>query len=332
MGLEESIRTSAGDHLSAVGYTVLTGENTLQLLTDNGVDTTKVCDSTCALSAARELKARLFISGSVAQTEGDYLAFVRLFDPATGQQLASVKLEGKRVKDLRVQFDKQASSFFQRGLKLEGDGAPGRSASSDGSGGPENGRPKATQEGTSSTSRKEASRRNQSGKTAPNDALGPGGIGAGLNSALGGIGRSEVMRDEEGLESQGSDRNRGVSDGFDLGPRILGTTQFIPGRTTVMGGLTADEVGRLMRRHWNEVKYCYEKELTNSPNLAGKVAVYFEIGPVGDVQLAQVKETDLKNADVEECILSNVRRWKFPAPRGGGIVNVNYPFIFQKQQ
>jgi hypothetical protein len=189
---------------------------------------------------------------------------------------------------------------------------------------------------------------------AASDVLGPGGIGTGLNTALGGINGGAAMGDAEGLGglgargggsggggtglgigglgSHGSGRGRGGSGEFDLGGKGKGTTQFIPGRTTVMGGLTADEVGRIIRRHWNEIKYCYEKELTKNPNLAGKVAVYFEIGPVGDVMVAQVKETDLHDNNVEECMLSNVRRWKFPAPRGGGVVNVNYPFIFQAQQ
>jgi pSer/pThr/pTyr-binding forkhead associated (FHA) protein len=189
---------------------------------------------------------------------------------------------------------------------------------------------------------------------AASDVLGPGGIGTGLNHALGGINGGAAMGDAEGLGglgargggsggggtglgigglgSHGSGRGRGGSGEFDLGGKGKGTTQFIPGRTTVMGGLTADEVGRIIRRHWNEIKYCYEKELSKNPNLAGKVGVYFEIGPVGDVTVAQVKETDLHDNNVEECMLANVRRWKFPNPRGGGVVNVNYPFIFQAQQ
>jgi hypothetical protein len=33
------------------------------------------------------------------------------------------------------------------------------------------------------------------------------------------------------------------------------------------------------------------------------------------------------NAKVEQCIAQSVRRWTFPAPEGGGIVVVSYPFV-----
>jgi len=33
------------------------------------------------------------------------------------------------------------------------------------------------------------------------------------------------------------------------------------------------------------------------------------------------------NSTVESCIAQSVRRWSFPAPDGGGIVVVNYPFM-----
>ena len=99
MTLEEDIRSVAGNHLTALGYTVLTGENTLRVLADNGVDATKACEASCALDAARELKAEYFIAGSVAKSEGTYVAFIRLFEQRRGQQLDSVKLEGEKVRD-----------------------------------------------------------------------------------------------------------------------------------------------------------------------------------------------------------------------------------------
>jgi len=37
----------------------------------------------------------------------------------------------------------------------------------------------------------------------------------------------------------------------------------------------------------------------------------------------------MNNAVVEECIIRNIKRWVFFAPKGGGIVVVRYPFIFK---
>lgn len=187
-------------------------------------------------------------------------------------------------------------------------------------------------------------------QAATSDIFGPAGRGTGLNDAIGGISGAAANGDAYGvgglgargggaggggnglgiggLGGHGGGRGRGGGGEFDLGGKGKGVTQFVPGNTHVIGGLTADEVGRIIRRHWNEIKYCYEKELSKDPNLAGKVGVAFQIGPIGDVVTAKVSETDLHSNNVEECMLSNVRRWKFPNPRGGGVVDVNYPFIF----
>jgi hypothetical protein len=116
MGLEETLRTIAGDALVPRGYTVLTGETTLKVLQENGVDPGKACEASCALEAAKEMKARLFISGSIATSEGEHLVFVRLFDSVTGNQLASVKLEGATIKAVRKQFEEKADAFFEKGL------------------------------------------------------------------------------------------------------------------------------------------------------------------------------------------------------------------------
>jgi hypothetical protein len=121
--IEEAVRTVAGDELTPHCYTVLTGETTLALLEDNGVDPGKACEASCALEAARHLKAKLFISGSVVTSEGEFVAFVRLFENETGRQLASVQLEAATAKELRRSFAAQAPAFFGKALGLAGTSA-----------------------------------------------------------------------------------------------------------------------------------------------------------------------------------------------------------------
>jgi hypothetical protein len=94
-------------------------------------------------------------------------------------------------------------------------------------------------------------------------------------------------------------------------------------------GLAKEVVERIVRRHWNEIRYCYEKELSHDPNLAGKITVDFVIGPIGDVVKAETGESTLGSAAVASCVTANVQRWQFPPPAGGGIVDVHYPFLFQ---
>jgi len=101
------------------------------------------------------------------------------------------------------------------------------------------------------------------------------------------------------------------------------------GRPIIMGSLSMEIIRRVIRSHRDQIKYCYSKELTRFPNLAGKVAVKFTISPKGYVTQATVSQTTLRNASVERCICEKIRTWKFPEPKGGGIVIVNYPFILQ---
>ncbi|QSQ26867.1 TonB family protein [Pyxidicoccus parkwayensis] len=187
-------------------------------------------------------------------------------------------------------------------------------------------------------------------KGGASDVFGPGGFGTGLNNALGGLKGGAAMGDAQGvgglgsrgtgtggggtalgiggLGTQGTGRGAGGSGGIDLGGRGKSITKVIPGKTTVVGGLDKDVIAKVIRRHQGEIKYCYESELNKDPSLAGKVAVAFTIDPTGAVSDANVSETTLNNSKAEQCMLSRIRRWKFPEPKGGGVVSVTYPWIF----
>jgi TonB family protein len=78
----------------------------------------------------------------------------------------------------------------------------------------------------------------------------------------------------------------------------------------------------------NEIRFCYEKALAGAPGLGGRVTTTFTIGPMGQVNAAFVTASTLGHAAVEGCIVAAIRRWPFPAPRGGGAVIVSYPFLF----
>ena len=56
-----------------------------------------------------------------------------------------------------------------------------------------------------------------------------------------------------------------------------GAPEVIPGTPEVRGSLDKEIIRRIIRRHINEVKFCYERELVKSPNLMGRVMVQFTI-------------------------------------------------------
>jgi hypothetical protein len=102
-----------------------------------------------------------------------------------------------------------------------------------------------------------------------------------------------------------------------------------PPNIKLRGGLDKEIVRRVIRRHLNEVKFCYEKELMKNADLYGRVMTEFTISGNGQVLASAVQSSSLNNAVVEQCIAQAVRRWEFPKPDGGGIVVVAYPFVLK---
>jgi hypothetical protein len=97
----------------------------------------------------------------------------------------------------------------------------------------------------------------------------------------------------------------------------------------VAGTLDPEIIRRIVRDHAGAVRYCYERELVRSPSLYGKIVMKWVINAEGKVVSAQASDSQMKNANVESCLSTRIRTWQFPAPRGGGVVVVNYPFIFK---
>jgi TonB family protein len=183
------------------------------------------------------------------------------------------------------------------------------------------------------------------------NVFGPGGLGTGLNNALGGLKPGAGPGDARGaggLGSRGSGPGgggtalglgglgtKGDGDGaggygsIDLSGRGKESTRIIPGKTIVVGGLSKEVIAKIIRDHQSEIKYCYEVELQRHPSLYGKVAVLFTIDGSGTVSQASVAESSLGNPSAEQCMLARIRRWKFPEPQGGGLVSVNFPWVFK---
>lgn len=95
------------------------------------------------------------------------------------------------------------------------------------------------------------------------------------------------------------------------------------------GGLTAEEIDRVVKARAGVFRACYQKELNHTPGIGGKLQIHFKIGADGTVQAGNTSTasgTTLHNDAVEQCVKANVNRLKFPAK--GGVANVNYPFVF----
>ena len=189
------------------------------------------------------------------------------------------------------------------------------------------------------------------GQDGASNVLGPGGLGAGINDSLGGLKAGGGMGDAHGFGGLGARGTGPGAGGTGLGLGGLGTrgkgrgpagaggvnlsglqkevVKVVPGKTIVVGGLPREVIFKVVKSHQREIQYCYETALNGRPDLAGKVAVQWTIGPDGAVTDAGVIETTLLAERAEQCILTRIRRWKFPEVPGGGIVSVSFPWVFK---
>ncbi len=152
----------------------------------------------------------------------------------------------------------------------------------------------------------------------------------GLSSRGSGLGGNGTVDDIGSLGTQGvggGQQGYGNQSGYH-GDKTEGGLGRIGGDPIILGALDKALVDAVVKRHMNQIRHCYQRELTRQPTLAGKVSVKFVIAKDGTVSKAYTKTSTMDNRTVESCINGRFMRFQFPAPKGGGIVMVSYPFIF----
>ncbi len=157
------------------------------------------------------------------------------------------------------------------------------------------------------------------------------GVGVG---ALGGLSGSSGLVGSGGLGTRGLGTGGGIV-GLGTGSgRSKGGTRVVPGQIIYEGGLSREEIQRVISRSMSQIKYCYEKQLVAVPGLKGKLVLRWQISSDGTVTNAVTAQNDLGTAGnganevVGACVQRIISRLQFPAPKGGGKVNVTYPFVF----
>ncbi len=161
--------------------------------------------------------------------------------------------------------------------------------------------------------------------------FGYGGLGL-RGTGRGGGGTGEGTIGLGNLNTIGHGGGGGSGSGYGRGAGGLGgrrgrAPRIRSGAAMVKGSLSKEVIRRIVHRHINEVKFCYERQLAKRPDLSGRVSVKFIISGTGAVQMAAVASSTVGDPQVENCIAQAVRRWTFPQPEGGGIVIVTYPFM-----
>ena len=110
------------------------------------------------------------------------------------------------------------------------------------------------------------------------------------------------------------------------GERI--TVDYAVGKFVYQGGLSREQIQRVISSRVVDIKRCYEYFLKFAPPATGKLVLYWVISPAGDVRKVSVLEDTLEQPATRACVVRLLKTLRFPPPGGGGIVNVTYPFVF----
>jgi len=108
----------------------------------------------------------------------------------------------------------------------------------------------------------------------------------------------------------------GIGFGHRSGPHVRVRQK----RIDVRGKLDRRIVRRVVRRHLNELRRCYEDHEPRRRPL--ELVLALTIDGQGKVALAAVKRSSLENAKLAGCVEGAARRWLFPAPKDGRAVQV----------
>ena len=96
------------------------------------------------------------------------------------------------------------------------------------------------------------------------------------------------------------------------------------------GGLSKEQILKVVQSHAAAIQFCYEKELQRFPHLAGKVVIDWKVNLDGRVEANKIGSSSLGNPSAESCMSRQVKNWQFPKPNGV-ICNVSFPFFFKGQ-
>ena len=171
-------------------------------------------------------------------------------------------------------------------------------------------------------------------------ALRQGGAGTGVERRLGTPGATRAVGNggvdeilgkagQDGLGARGS-ASAGAGGGGGVGRAQVAIAAPAP----VAGGGDATAEGRnagalmaVVQRHAAAVRFCYNRLLTRRPGTSGQLVVRLTVDQDGAVTEATLLRSSFNDAELEGCVMGQVREWRFP-PSGEARFTFDVPFVF----
>ena len=110
--------------------------------------------------------------------------------------------------------------------------------------------------------------------------------------------------------------------------RVRGKVKTVRAMARVRGTLSRSEVLKGIQKRIGRIQACYEKRLQKGgKKTSGKITAEWTIATNGKVKRARSKLDTLGDPKVASCLLREIKKMKFPRPKGGEVVVV-FPFMF----
>lgn len=110
---------------------------------------------------------------------------------------------------------------------------------------------------------------------------------------------------------------------------LLSLLLALSAHADVPGGLDKNAIDSAVKKDMKKIVACYNDNVGDAqPMPAGTVSTRFTIGADGKVTKVDILDSQLKNPAIEGCLSGTLQALVFPAPAGGGSVQVDYPFNF----
>ncbi len=88
-------------------------------------------------------------------------------------------------------------------------------------------------------------------------------------------------------------------------------------------------IGGYIRDHMQPIVDCYDRRLAAAPALKGRLIIRFDIESHGEV--ARSSADGMTDGPLIDCVMAEVRGWRFATPPPGVVFRISYPVLFKPE-
>lgn len=101
------------------------------------------------------------------------------------------------------------------------------------------------------------------------------------------------------------------------------------GAPEISGDYEAASVRGVIARRPGDLATCRDEAIRRAPALDATLSIRFTLGPDGEVIGGRIESNEADETDLAACVLAQVARWRFRAPRTTGAIEIVIPFAFR---